>query len=27
VRRLTRTQAKYIRLFYGADVLATLAAL
>ena len=27
VRRLTRTQAKYIRLFYGADVLATLEAL
>jgi hypothetical protein len=27
VRRLTRTQAKYIRLFYGADMLATLEAL
>ena len=27
VRRLTRTQAKYIRLFYGADVLATLEAM
>ena len=27
VRRLTRTQAKYIRLFYGADVLATLESL
>jgi 5-methylcytosine-specific restriction endonuclease McrA len=27
VRRLTRTQAKYIRLFYGAGVLATLEAM
>ena len=27
VRRLTLTQSKYIRLFYGADVLATLEAL
>ena len=27
VRRLTRTQAKYIRLFYGSDVLATLEAM
>jgi len=27
VRRLTRTQAKYIRLFYGADVLASLEAM
>ena len=27
VRRLTRTQAKYIRLFYGADMLATLESL